>query len=111
MKKQENIAMREPVVWEQYKLKLDQLDILFLFVMCGFLDLSEAKRKKFVRELKLKEQKEITETMEKLRELSKSGILKDVYDEKDIQDIERSQQKKVGANYRSKTHTQYAEWV
>src|SRR5439155_5378114 len=106
------IAKRGPVLWSQYELKLDQLDILFQFVLHAFLHLSEAKRKEFVQGLKLEAESAIVEKLEKLRALrAAGGVFKEAIDERLIQDFQKHQQKKVRANYRGKTHTQYAEWV
>lgn len=112
MKKQENIAKRGPVIWAQYELKLDQLDILFKFVLHAFLHLSEAKRKEFVQGLKLEAESEIVDKLEKLRAMrAAGGIFKETIDDQLIESFQKSQKKKVRANYRGKNHTQYAEWV
>src|SRR5213080_844620 len=112
MKPVENIARRGPVVWAEYEVKLDQLDILFKFVLHAFLNLSEAKRKEFVKALKLDKEFAIAEQVERLRQLSASGgIFKEAIDETTIKEYQSHQNKKVRAAFRAKSHTQYLEWV
>lgn len=99
-------------MWAQYELRLTQLDILFHFVLHAFENLSLAKRRDFVRALKFDEQSKVVEAAERLRKLSASGAeFKDVLDDTLIKDFQDRRLKKVKQNFRSKTHTQYAEWV
>jgi hypothetical protein len=112
MKAQENIARRGPVVWSNYEMKLNQLDILFRFISNAFDNLSETKRRDFVRSLKQQAESEIVRTMEKMREFSREGgILHGTFDETAIKEMQARQQKKVKASFRGRTHTQYVEWV
>lgn len=112
MRKQENIARREPVVWSRYENKLDQVDILFHFISYALEHLSRPKRKEFVKSLKQEKEIALAKSLEKLRRLTEidpslSEILGTSFDK----DFEQNQRKKIKANYLSKTHTQYAEWV
>ncbi len=112
MKAQENIARRGPVIWSNYEMKLNQLDILFRFISHAFQNLSEPKRRDFVRDLKQQEESKIIRQTEKMREFSKEvGILHGAFDEATIKEMQAHQQKKIKANYRGRTHTQYVEWV
>jgi hypothetical protein len=112
MKTVENITKRGPVVWAEYEVKLDQLDILFKFVLHAFLNLSETKRKEFVKALKLEKEFAIAERVEMLRKLSASGgIFKEAFDETTIKEYHKNQNKKARASFRAKSHTQYLEWV
>ncbi len=112
MKVQENIARRGPVIWSNYEMKLNQLDILFRFISHAFDNLSDTKRREFVRGLKQQAESDIVRTMEKMRELSKEGgILHGTFDETSIKEFHQRQQKKIKASYRGRTHTQYVEWV
>ena len=112
MKVQENITRRGAVVWAQYELKLNQLDILFHFVAHAFQYLSEAKKKEFVEGMKLKELSAIWEKVDRMLELREKGVLTDeVMDEAAIREFRERQEKKLKARFRRKTHMQYAEWV
>ena len=107
-----NIARRGPVNWSNYEMKLNQLDILFRFISHAFDNLSETKRRDFVRSLKQQAESDIVRKMEKMRELSKEGgILHGTFDETTIKEMQARQRKKVKASYRGRTHTQYVEWV
>lgn len=98
----ENIAKRGPVIWAEYESKLNQLDILFRFVQCAFSNLSETKRQNFVKSLKKQQESHIAKKIEKLREFKLEGIIPDYQD---------YALKKIKGYFRSKAHTQYAEWV
>jgi hypothetical protein len=109
MKTRENIAKRGPVIWAEYESKLDQLDILFKFVLHAFNALSESKRKDFVRGLKLEKEGAMAKGLEKLRKLSETdATFREAFDEDSFL---KYQKKKLRAGFRSRTHTQYAEWV
>jgi len=92
------------VIWEQYKQKLNELDILFRFVEYGFQNLSERKRRNFVESLKCQDESKAAERMEMLRKVP--GV-----DEELLSEIQTREQKKRKAAFRSRNHTQYAEWV
>jgi hypothetical protein len=112
MKTQENIARRGPVIWSNYELKLNQMDILFRFISHAFQNLSETKRREFVKGLKQEAETGIVRRMEKLRDLSKpGGVAEGTFDEKSLQEYHDRHQKQIKAKYRARTHTQYVEWV
>jgi hypothetical protein len=109
MKTRENIAKRGPVIWAEYESKLDQLDILFKFVLHAFNGLTESKRKDFVRGLKLEKEGAMAKGLEKLRKLGETDTtFREAFDEESFL---KYQKKKLRAGFRSRTHTQYAEWV
>jgi hypothetical protein len=108
MKAHENIARRGPVIWQQYKQKLNELEILFRFVEYGFQNLSIPKRMKFVKGLKSQDESEAAKRMEILRKLPglEDGVRAVILDA-----VQTHQQMKRKTAFRSRTHTQYAEWV
>jgi hypothetical protein len=112
MKKRENIAKRGPLIWAQYELRLDQLDILFGFVLHAFKELSKRKKENFVKGLKLQKQVATAERLEKLLKLQAlADPSREVWDDKFTQEFREREQRKTRDAFRSRTHTQYAEWV
>ncbi|HUD48400.1 MAG TPA: hypothetical protein VMR33_16320 [Candidatus Baltobacteraceae bacterium] len=105
MKAHENIATRGPVIWEQYKQKLTELEIVFRFVEYGFQNLSVPKRRNFVKHLKSQDESKLAERMEMVR-LKVPGISDEF-----LEEHQTRQRLKIKAAFRSRTHTQYAEWV
>jgi hypothetical protein len=109
MKQKENITKRGSVILADYRAKLKQLDILFSFTRHGFKKLSEHQRQEFVRGLKRQEQSEILVSMERVRKANQ--VIDTGLDEKDIAGFQKRKLREAAAKFRSKTHTQYAEWV
>jgi len=105
MKSQENIAKRGPVIWKEYEEKLNQLDILFKFMEYAVERLSNTKRREFVQTLK-------NEALERTSRVWDERSDPDLKEIPGIAEYSRKLlEKKVKAKYRSKKHTQYAEWV
>jgi hypothetical protein len=112
MKAQENIARRGPVIWSNYETKLNQMDILFRFISHAFHNLSETKRREFVKGLKQEAEADTVRKVESLREVSKpGGIAEGIFDETSLLEFQDRHQKQIKSKYRPRTHTQYAEWV
>ena len=112
MTNKQNITRRGPVVWAEYELKLDQLDILFRFISHAFVNLPATKRKAFVQELKSQAESETAKQMERFSKLRKlGGVLEEVIDENFLQNFQDREKKKTRVSYRDKSHAQYVEWV
>jgi len=111
MKNQENIAKRGTVVLAEYERKLRHLDILFHFVRYAFMQLSEAKKRAFVKVLKSEEEAIVAGQMEELLELGREVGISDDDNKRMIQPFRKSELRKVRANNRSKTHAQYVEMI
>jgi hypothetical protein len=106
----ENITKRGPVLWSHYEQRLQELDILFRFVRCAFDNLSETRRKGFVKELKFEEEAEHLKWIQGARAVTNLPMSREDF-EKVMRLVEEHQRKDRRAKYRGRTHTQYGEWV